>query len=268
MLLDNFYKNTKIVSYDSDKTWIKEEDNRIIFCKKGSQEEVNTQIKIKELLNNKKVIVNDEEYIITCPSVYSYTDGNIEMEFFDGVNLELLLRDELTHKKGVEYINALIQFFIDNKLYWIDFAPRNFLISNNTIMIVDFEKGIMDSDEPLNNYLRNHICEEYGLFLFKEERILDFDSIFKTNEDRVIVVDDISSPRYKCIAKLLGYKDTMTYQEYLNIIKLIIDVEEPYLDNNEFIFNGVILDKVIYDNLDNNPIEVYSKEVIRLSKDK
>ena len=266
MLTDNFYKNTQIVSYDSDKTWIKEESDKTIFCKKGTKEEVNNQKIIKKLLNDKKIIIAGVEYTLTCPKIYSINDGIIEMEYFDGTNLELLLKDKSTRKTGVEYINSLIKFFIDNKIYWVDFAPRNILISSDTIAFVDFEKGIMDKSEKVEDYLRNHVCEEYGLFLFKDERIFDFDNLFKTNEYKVILVDSISESRYRCIAKLLGYEYSMSYQEYLDILKLILRVEEPYVENGEIVYPGVVLDKFIKDNLDNNPIELYSKEIIKLSK--
>ena len=129
MLADNFYKNTQIVSYDSDK--------------KGTIEEANNQRIIKKLLTNKKITICGTKYTLTCPEIYSVSDGVIEMEYFDGTNLELFLKDRSTRKMGVEFLNTLIKFFIDNKIYWVDFAPRNVLISSDTIVFVDFEKGIM-----------------------------------------------------------------------------------------------------------------------------
>ena len=266
MVIDNYLKNQHIVSYDANKTWIREIDGKLFFFKKTNKKECIDQIKMKELLTDKTLTISNKVYKIDCPSVYSIEDGVMSMEYFDGINLELLLKDKETHKKGVIYLNELIKFFITNKIYWLDFAPRNILISDNLIMIVDYEKGIMDSESLLEEYLRNHVYEEYNLFLIDDERILNDVSVFDTKVNINIEVDLIESPRYKCIAKLLGYDKIISYQEYLNILKIIIEVEKPYYKNEELVFPGVILDNLIYANLNNDPIELYSKEVIKLNK--
>lgn len=269
MNIENYIKNKEIVSYDDNKTWIEESNDIIYFYKKGTQEEYDNQVNIKLMLDNKRVIVNEKEYEISCPQVYDINDGIIKMEYFDGVNLETILKNDNKHKSGVLFLNKLITFFVENKIYWVDFAPRNILISNKKIMIVDFEKGIMNKNEKLEEYLLNHVFEEYNLFLLKEERLFNSLNIYNFNEEKnniKINVDSIQSIRHKCLAKLLGHNETILYREYLDIIKLIIEVEEPYINEQKIVYPGVILDKLIQDNIDKNPIELYSKEVLKLSK--
>jgi len=58
----------------------------------------------------------------------------------------------------------------------------------------------------------------------------------------------------------------MTKQEYLKILKLIIDVETPYVEKGNIIFPGVYLDKFMVNLLSKNPVEEYAKEVLRLYK--
>jgi len=58
----------------------------------------------------------------------------------------------------------------------------------------------------------------------------------------------------------------MTKQQYLKILKLIIDVETPYVERGNIIFLGVYLDKFIVNLFSKNSVEEYAKEVLRLYK--
>ena len=60
----------------------------------------------------------------------------------------------------------------------------------------------------------------------------------------------------------------MTKQQYLKILKRIIDVETPYVERGNIIFLGVYLDKFIVNLFSKNPVEEYVKEVLRLYKKK
>lgn len=266
MLMDNFINNKNIVSYDASKTWIEQKDKDFFFYKRMSDYEYSNQKLMKEKLNEKYVSINGEQYAIDCPNVISITDGVACMDFIDGINLELLLRNVGTHKEGVEILKQLLSFFIENKIYWVDFAPRNILICDRQIIIVDFEKGILDESTELIEYLRNHVYEEYNLFLLPDERTLNDLDVFTSKSKKEILVSSISSSRHKRIAELLGYTGKISYQIYLNILKMVVDVEIPYYEGSEIIYPGVELDKLICENADDNPIDIYSREVIKLYK--
>ena len=62
----------------------------------------------------------------------------------------------------------------------------------------------------------------------------------------------------------MGYKEKITKKEYLNIMKMIVEVEIPYFDYDKIIFPGVYLDEIMTDKLLLDPLNSYSKEVIKM----
>ena len=157
----NFYNKEFIVSFDQNKVWIENSNNINIFCKKTTKEEIKNIKKITKLLNNKKITINKKDYIFKIPEIIKWDNKKqiLYSQYCDGTNLEFYLRSKKTHKKGVIILNELLKYFISNKYFWKDFAPRNIIIKNNIIYIVDFEKGI---NRKLNHkeYLRFNVLEE------------------------------------------------------------------------------------------------------------
>ena len=259
-----------IVSYDETKTWVTDINGEYIFNKKtGSSELINLGL-AKEKLEGRSVMLEGKKYTIHIPNVifWNETDCVLQLEYCMGNNLEFLLRDADTHKRGVNILNSILDFLINNRIYWVDFAPRNVILSESKIYIVDFEKGFMDEESSLVDVLRNHIYEEYCLFLFRDERKKIVDGIFdvETDSNVVIRVDSIKNNRIREIAKLLGYKTNILKSDFLDILRIIIDVEEPYIEDNKQIYPGVILDKYMINNNSDNPILDYSKKVLELHK--
>lgn len=268
IIINSFFNGQHIVSYDPDKTWCELTNDKLLFYKKTNLNEYNSIIRMTNLLKNNKLSIENREYKIKVPSVISWDEEKFVLclEYCEGINLEFLLRNSDTHDYGRLILNALLDFFINNKIYWSDFAPRNIIIDNTNIFIVDFEKGIMKEDTLLFDYLRNHVYEEYGLFLLLNERKYFIDEIFDNvlEEDRVYNLNEVESDRCKKIAQLLGYKEKITKKEYLNIMKMIVEVEIPYFDYDKIIFPGVYLDEIMTDKLLLDPLNSYSKEVIKM----
>lgn len=268
-MTNNFFNGQNIVSYDPDKTWCELTNDKLLFYKRTNINEYNSIKKMTKILkNNNKFLIDNIEYRIKVPNIISWNERKLILclEYCEGINLEFLLRNCDTHNYGKLMLNALLDFFIQNKLYWSDFAPRNIIIDNTNIFIVDFEKGIMKKDTLLLDYLRNHVYEEYGLFLLLNERKYFIDEIFNCNEedDSVYDLDKVESDRCKKIAQISGYREKITKKEYLNIVKMIIEVEIPYMNNNEILFPGVYLDQIMTNKSLLDPLDDYSKEVIRL----
>ena len=268
MNIENYYKNQNIVSYDHNKVWIDKENDKYYFYKKTTEFEVKNLRLIREKLFNKFISIFEKKYELSVPQTIDFQNNLLKLEYCNGKNLELYLKDKKTHDLGVTFLNVLLNFFIENSIYWIDFAPRNILISDNKIIFVDFEKGFMKKNTTIKNYLRNHVYEEYSLFLLTDERCYQAEYVFtlKSEKNSLIQVNSIKSDRYRIIAKLRGYSQYMTKQDYLNILKLIIDVETPYVEKDNIFFPGVYLDKFMVKLCSNRSVEVYAKEVLRLYK--
>lgn len=263
---ENYYKNQNIVSYNQNKVWIDKENDKYYFYKKTTEFEVKNLRLIRKKLVNKFVSIFEKKYELYVPQIVNFQNNLLKLEYCNGKNLELYLKDKKNHDLGVTFINVLLNFFIENNIYWIDFAPRNILISDNKIIFVDFEKGFMKKNASIKNYLRNHVYEEYSLFLLIDERCYQAEDIFtiKNEKNTLIQVDSIKSDRYRIIAKLKGYSQYMTKKEYLEILKLIIDVETPYVEKDNILFPGVYLDKFMVNLVSKKPVEDYAKEVLRL----
>ena len=262
---DNEYE---IVSYDPLKTWIDILNNKKIFCKKTCENEIKNLKKLKQLINNKKIIIEEKEYNILLPNVLKWDKINhiLYTDFCDGENLECLLRNQESHEKGVLILNSLLEFMINNNIFWVDFAPRNILISENIIYLVDYEKGIMDS-KKVYEYLRNHVYEEYALFLFKNERLFDLDYILRAREEekgKIIPFNELECQRIKKMAEKMNFINEITIEQYLKLLGILIKVEEPKIINNNFNFPGVELDKIFKSNSFTLALEIYVLKVLEL----
>lgn len=57
-------------------------------------------------------------YSIVIPEIFSYDDGIMETSFFEGKNLETLLRTKENHNLAVSYINKLLEFILYYEFRW------------------------------------------------------------------------------------------------------------------------------------------------------
>ena len=269
---NNCMNGEYIVSYDKTKTWITNINDMYIFNKKTDINEFNNLNLAKEMFKGYSILVENKGYEIYVPNIISWDNHNniLQLEYCEGINLEFILRDKNTHEKGVLILNSMLDLLVSNKIYWSDFAPRNILLSEHRICIVDFEKGFMDVESKLVDVFRNHIYEEYCLFLLSNERKNYVDNIFdiRTSEDDIIKLDNLKNNRIREIAKLLGYKESILKSDCLKILKMILEVEEPYVEDGKYIYPGVILDKYMINNVSDNPVLDYSKKLIELYKSK
>ena len=274
-MIDNSYNHEKditIISYDPNKTWLEELNNQVVFRKQSSETEKNSIELFAKQLENKNLLVFDKKFGLNVPKIYDWNKDNkiLTMEYCEGVNLEFLLRDTKTYDYGRTILDKLLKFMIDNKFYWVDFAPRNVLINDDKITLVDFEKGFEAKDT--RDYLRNHVYEEYGSFTFLEDRMYNPDEVFDTTEEEeeyLYVISEIGPKRIKTVAGLLGYTETLTRKEYLSIIKMFIIAEEPYKDSDKVIFPRVELEKVLKDKETNPEAFInYANIIIDINKNK
>ena len=261
-----------ITSFDPNKTWIIKVNDKKNFFKKTTQREVDMLLFAKKNLENNYLNINNKYYSLEVPTIISWNSINttLEMSFCEGNNLEYILRNPETHEYGVAFLQKILFFMLDNNFYWIDFAPRNILLGDKKIFLVDFEKGIDSINIKIQDFLRNHVYEEYGSFLFEHERVFLPDYVFSMREDEVndiFKIEDIGPKRIKATAKALGYNDTITKQQYLEIVKMFIIAEEPFEKSGLFVFPRIELEHVLKDKLTNpKAYDNYAREIIERNK--
>lgn len=254
-------ENVNVVSFDPTKTWVTIENDKSIFCKKTNKKELKFLKYARKRLNNKTIDINSEIYTIYVPSIINYKNGILYLEYCNGNNLELILRNNNTHKNGVVILNTLLKYLIKNKIFWIDFAPRNIIIDKPNIFIVDFEKGFQNRLSSVNNYLLAHIIEEYYLFLLKNER-----EFFLENNIKYFNMKKVKIDRFQKILSLLFDSDRLTKKKYFDVLQVLLTVEEPFIYNNLIIYPGVILDDVLTKGDNKDIINIYASYIVKLYK--
>lgn len=268
LISNNFYNGEVIVSYDSNKTWEEKVDDNIIVYKKTEVNEFKNILKMKKLLQNKSINIKGRKYKLKVPSVYDWDDnkGILAMEFCKGKNLEFYLRNENTYNKGQFILNKILNFLIQNQIYWLDFAARNIIVGKNEIYFVDYEKGFGRKNIKIKEFFRNHVYEEYCVFLFLKDRKYSIDEILssKREKNNTFNLSQIKCKRCYTIAKLLGYNQTITKRQYLDILKMLITVQEPKVVDDKFYFPCVELDKIFVNDNKEIALEKYCKKVINL----
>ena len=271
VVLNNLDGKMKITSYDDNKVWIETNGTTKQFCKYTNKKEMETNLLISNEISGEKISVSGEEYKIYLPKIFDWDDKNniLTMQCCDGKNLEFILRNEKTYEYGVNVLNTLLKMFIELCIYWIDFAPRNVLIKDKNIFIVDFEKGLGNYN-CTNEYLRNHVYEEYGSFSFLNDRMYTPNEVFDLEDgeqNENISIPDIGPRRIKAVAKLLGYNECLNKKQYLQIIKTFIIAEQPKIINNKFVFPRVHLEQILKDkNTNPQAFNNYALEVLKINQ--
>lgn len=245
----------KVISLEKGK--IKLLKNKVI--KKTTIEEVEFLLLANKFIDGlENITIFSKEYKIKTPKLYEYKGGCLVMERCFGENLELILRDKNRHHIGVEILNSLLNFFLKNNIYWQDFAPRNILISENEISIMDFERGISRDCSSISDYFVNNVYEEYAAFLLPEERIINIDKALFIENDYNISIEKIKSKRIRTILKTMGFNDSCNLSDYYLAAKMIIVNETPYKNNYNLMFPLINLE--IY--MKKYGYEKYAKKII------
>lgn len=230
-----------VISLDNNRVKIYEKK----VVKKSNLKEFMALIKAKEFCEKLGTIeIMGQSYQLCVPGEVEFKNNYIHMERCFGDNLEIILRNKETHDKGVVYLNTLASIFLKNNFFWNDFAPRNIIIGENKIYILDFEKGI--SDYPIKDNLY-FMYEEYSAFLLPNEKIYDINSILsiKPNSKKTIKFKEIKSRRIKQILNYLGYDEEVSYDKYVLAIKMILANEEPYKKEDDLVFPLVELEELL-----------------------
>lgn len=261
-------KKHEIISLDHKKAWFEEHDNVPVFKKFTTDLEVNLLLYAKKFFLQKSVVVGQKNFSVKVPEIHEWNNTNslLTMSFCEGENLECLLCEPTTRAFAIAILQAMLNFILTNNFYWYDFAPRNILVSSDTIYLVDFEKGIDSKISNLKLFLRNHVFEEYSSFLLKDERIFSSNfvySLYDGEEDILISVEAIKVRRFQALALQLGYTNTLTLSQLLSIQKMIIHAEEPYYSHGQLIFPRMLLVKMLENKATNpNVYQEYAKFII------
>ncbi len=264
----------EIISFDNERIQISTDNSTKYINKKTSQLEVENLKMAREYLNSKILNILNCEYSIEIPKIKCWDEEKkiVKMDFFDGKNLESMLRSGITRKEAIMFLNNLLEFILVNDFYWVDFSPRNILINeiNKKICFVDFEKGLSFKNINLIDFFRNHVFEEYSSFLFLNERILNGNEIFKLRPEEEEIThykNYIKIKRVKATANKLNYPDIITQNQFLEIYRMFLIAELPQKSSGNIIFPRVELEKIL-ETKKTNPMayDEYADKIIQLVK--
>lgn len=263
-----------IISFDNERIYTTLDKGVTYLNKNTTQQEIENLKMAKEYLSSKTAKINNNEYKIEIPKVHDWNEDTktVKMDFFNGVNLEKMLRTTSSRTEAVLFLNKLLEFILLNDFYWVDFSPRNILINkeNKKICFVDFEKGLEFKNNNLIRFFRNHVYEEYSSFLLLNERILNGEEIFKLQQlEKNITMNKnkIKIKRVKATANKLNYSDIITQDQFLGIYRMFLIAELPYYVNDEIIFPRVELEKILETKKTNHiAYEQYADKIIELVK--
>lgn len=232
-------EHREVISIDKDRIDQKES----IFIKSTKKIEFLQLQQASLFLKDKKITIQDKSYKIRTPKLYKYKYNKIYMEKCYGKNLELLLRSKDTHEEATIYLNALLQYFLNIGFYWRDFAPRNIMINDNEVILVDFERELSFGKCAVKEFMKDGVFEEYSAFLLEEERIINIDDIYEQSD--FYSIPRKASKRVLTIAKKQDLK-SLDARHYYDIIKDIIRKETPYKEENgEIIFPLIHLENLL-----------------------
>lgn len=243
----------EVISLTKDKVRQINYDGKHSYEKKTTTKEVqNLKIATQFLNQTNTIVINNKSYKIKVPEIYCWNDksNNLIMEECIGDNLELMLRNPQKRIFGVNLLHHIMKFILDENFYWHDFAPRNILFnnSNSEISLVDFERGIsLDSTINKLSFFRENVYEEYVAFLLPEERPISSNEIFTLHNESnpTLEINSLTSNRIKLLARRLGFSNTISYSQYLNIIQMLITAETPFKKGNNIIFPIIELEDTL-----------------------
>lgn len=262
-------KDIQVISLDTNKVWYENTATKKIVHKTTSINEKENLLKASTFLTNKHIIMNGQNYSIQVPQIYSWNDDSntLTMSFCSGENLELMLRDKKKRKLAIPFLQNMMNFILKEHFYWQDFAPRNIIISEDIVYLVDFEKPLTFKVDNILTFLRPHIFEEYSSFLLPNERVITTDQVFtptSKDKNKKINIEDIKVKRIQSIAIALGHTDFITYEQYLKIQSMMIKAEEPFISKDEIVFPRVELVKMLEDKKTNPSVYIdYASTILK-----
>lgn len=187
------------------------------------------------------------------------------MEFLQGDNLELDLRNSTKHQDAAQDTNDLFQYMYENQILWKDFAPRNIIIDRqrHIVNLCDFERGIA-SDIRGKQFLQNYVYEEYAAFLLPYERKFpqSVEDIFNVDERHPVEFDNIKSKRVKSLIEAMCLpKGNLNSQTIANMNKLIVMAETPYKKGGQLVFPIIELEQI-----KDRSYSQFAKRIVQINK--
>lgn len=253
----------QVISLTKGKVWKTNFNGKSVYAKKTNRAELENLLKGKKFLKDKYLNINEKIYKIDIPEVYNWNqEANcMIMEECVGSNLELRLREKERREEGVIILHSVLKFMIDNKFYWKDFAPRNIIIGEDIIYLVDFERGLEFEVGNIKDFFRENVYEEYVALLLPEERPISKEKILKISEEENKKIDlgTIHSSRIRRIAQKKKITNEISYTQYMKILDMILIAEEPKRnESGEVIYPIVELEEI----LEKKGYEHYIKEIL------
>lgn len=252
-------QNLNILSYDENKIKSYVDSNgQVIYTKKTTLLEFRNLKRANiYLLNNPIYLLNNIRLLTIKPISFNPKTRILKTHYFEGENLELLLRDKKAER---QFILCLIKdFFLKtykSGFYWGDCAPRNMIlnINKNEIGILDFERKLIINPSLKNKtpflirHFRNYSYEEFFSFLFMKEQSFLKCFILKEPYSNVPISEIPSKRKIFFLKEYYGYKMHYSSTEIASIEDYFVNAFTPFIYKHEPIFPIIVADK-IYENI-------------------
>lgn len=245
----------RIISLTKGRVGVIQRNNTSFVFKKTSRPEYCNYMKAKHLLSqhNTTICICGKQYSLSLPThiEWNNTHSTLLLDYIPGVNLEISLRDNCTYSFGAEVMKNILSFMTTIDFFWLDFAPRNIIISEQTreIFLVDFEKGFLSSYHSAYEYLAL-IMEEYSAFLLPVDNpyLDDLDSLFHKNKDLLRVHLLRKSKRIAALINLLGKSQIDRADTDIAIYIALIRAQIPRKKRDSIQFPIVDWEQILLDN--------------------
>lgn len=234
-----------IISSDINRVRLIERSGNPLVVKNSTYSEFENYYTAKKKLSNltESISVNGIAFHVGIPESIEWDPDNmcIVLNYIEGTNLEALLKSQTTYTCAKSFLQALLSFFIKIGFHWLDFSPRNIIISfeQKSIVLVDFEKGFVD----VNSYeYISLIIEEYGAFLLPEDNKY-YDKILTLLQENSKLVENMILSKSK---RLMVLSQLLNSNNYIELYASLIIAEIPYKsDTNTMVFPIVNYEKIL-----------------------
>lgn len=252
------YKH-EVLSYDENRIQSYVDINgNFIYSKRTTLIEFQNLRMANEYLREFPIyLIKDIRLLTVNPVSYNPETGILETQFFEGENLELLLRNNSVNR---QFILSLIKdFFLKiykSGFFWGDCAPRNMILNLDLseIRILDFERNLIidpvlgNNEKFLIRHFRNYSYEEFFSFLFKSEHSILKRFILGEPLDHVLSSNIGSKRKKSFLIEYFGEKEYYSTTEIAFVEDLIVKANTPFEINNIKVFPIIIAD-LIYERI-------------------
>ena len=206
--------------------------------------EIESTIIMHSTLNHNQIMISGRR--VRTANIESVLSTGLRLEYVPGPTVEHLLLDRNMRCRsvGAYILYSLIDSLASIHIGWLDFAPRNIIVSakSNEIVLVDFERGIEYIDTPcFYAWMRGHPLEEISVVgcQFNNKKLYDTCNHKKCKDNVVKNLNKSTRRQYYCCLK-----DKFDYETLVEADNNIIEATKAIKYCNMILYPVKILDEI------------------------